>query len=104
MACSKQKAPQPLPAFELYQGPFTQLCLRAARTHVGDSHIRILSAAHGLLRLDEVVEPYDVRLTEASALIAKVRDQAARTDLLAEQVMALTPKESPQSSSRSGST
>lgn len=91
VACSKKKASQPLPASEMYQGPFTQLCLRAARTQVGDNNIR-KSAAHGLLRLDDVVEPYDVRLTEASALLAKARDQATRHDLLGEQVMAITPK------------
>lgn len=60
--CGGSKLEQAAPAAELYTGGYFRACLAYARSIADDSEIRILSAKHGLLRLDAVVEPYDVRM------------------------------------------
>jgi len=43
----------------LYRGSLFTLALKAARALVPDEWIRVLSAKHGYVRLDQVIEPYD---------------------------------------------
>ena len=62
IACSKGKLDHPAKAVELYTGSLFRSALPAARSLVDDEHIRICSAKHGLVRLDEVLEPYDTWL------------------------------------------
>lgn len=61
IACGKAKLPRAAPAAELYQGTLFRLSLRYARSLSPDS-VYILSALHGLLEAEQVVEPYDVTL------------------------------------------
>jgi hypothetical protein len=60
--CGAGKQDTAAPAAELYTGSMFTLALTAARTLVDDSHILILSARHGLVALDQVLEPYDVKM------------------------------------------
>lgn len=62
VACCKNKADMPLPAADLYVSDLFKKSLRFARSIAPDSHIRVLSAKHGLLRLDQTIEPYDERI------------------------------------------
>ncbi|MFD9963976.1 DUF6884 domain-containing protein [Amycolatopsis sp. NPDC058986] len=64
--CSRSKldTTAPIPALDLYQGA----CVPQCREHFAAvptrrARIRILSAAHGLLRPDEQISTYDRRLT-----------------------------------------
>ncbi|WP_225731072.1 MULTISPECIES: YaaA family protein [unclassified Nocardia] len=93
LACGARKADRPRTAAELYIGSYTRLCLRAARTLVPDSDIRILSARFGLLRLDTVIPPYDTRLGTVGAITAdRLHTQAASEGLLDRAVTILAPK------------
>lgn len=61
MSCGKAKLDRPAPACELYTGNLFQ----GTRRHVeaaGYDRWFILSALHGLVEPDTVLEPYDVRL------------------------------------------
>jgi hypothetical protein len=63
--CGGQKLATPAPASQIYTGTYFKLCLKFARQLTPDFDIRILSAKHGLLRLEQVISPYDQRMTSA---------------------------------------
>lgn len=66
LACGARKAPQASPAIELYTGPYFAAMRRfAARFGLPQF---ILSAKHGLVPADRVLEPYDVRLRDRLAV------------------------------------
>ncbi|MBT2439754.1 hypothetical protein J7E93_06385 [Streptomyces sp. ISL-36] len=73
----------PVPAADLYVGPFHKLCRRAA--HAITSHagaVLVLSAAHGLVTLDEQLTPYELRMGEPGSVQAdQLRAQADRLGL-----------------------
>jgi hypothetical protein len=75
VAGGKLQLPQLAPAADLYTGPFFRQCLGYARAVAQDADIRILSPRHGLLKLTDVVAPYDVD-PEAGLSAAAVRAQA----------------------------
>jgi hypothetical protein len=64
VGCVKKKRDAAAPAADLYLSPL----FRGRRTYVEHSCERwfVLSALHGLVRTDEVLEPYDVTLNDAS--------------------------------------
>ncbi len=52
----------PAPAGELYVGGYHVACRRAAAVLTTPDRILILSALYGLLPLDRVIAPYDLRM------------------------------------------
>lgn len=83
VACVAQKTPDAAPAQELYTSPW----FRKARAYVLKSGAPwfILSDLHGLVRPDEMLEPYDVTLTKAPA--AERRAWAQRVQNQMEQML-----------------
>lgn len=67
--CSGEKAPEPMPAQDLYTGSMFRHTLTAAKAE-GFGTILILSALHGLVELDQVIEPYDVRMGQPGSVTA----------------------------------
>lgn len=68
--CGAAKSPTPAPASEFYRGSYHRLALAAALALTTRDRVRILSARYGLVGLDEVLEPYDLRLGQATAVTA----------------------------------
>lgn len=66
IGCGKRKRKGRHRVEDLYQGPYFRLCLAAARTMALDGDIGVLSAKHGLLKLNDVVESYDRKITDLS--------------------------------------
>lgn len=68
--CGRDKLDHAAPASDLYVGSAFKACLAAALHQVdGDrSKVLILSALHGLVTLDTVLEPYDVKMGDEWAL------------------------------------
>jgi len=65
LGCSKDKRTQPCAARDMYSASVLfQLALRWAETFCDRAYI--LSAIHGLLELDTVIEPYDLKLASLS--------------------------------------
>jgi hypothetical protein len=62
VACSSRKLGRAATARELYESPLFKLSLAdAERTCTA---VYVMSAKHGLVHLDETIEPYDVKLGE----------------------------------------
>ena len=64
IACSARKLPQAAPAADLYTGQAFKLASQLARLR--STRWAILSAKHGLVEPDAVIEPYDLALRDAS--------------------------------------
>lgn len=77
VACSKTKLAHAAPAKDLY----TSQLFRATHAHCEASYDRwlILSALHGLVEPDQIIEPYDLTLTTMSA--AERREWAAMVSM-----------------------
>lgn len=67
IACSRAKLPHAAQAKDLYTGTRFRLACGWASRHDVDE-VFILSARHGLLRMEEVLEPYDESLANKSPL------------------------------------
>jgi len=62
VGCAKTKRDREAPARDLYRSPLFTMALAHAERVCDETHI--VSAAHGLLPLDEIVQPYDRALSE----------------------------------------
>jgi len=91
LSCSAQKLPRAAPAARLYSSTLFQMSLRyLLRTC---SRVYVLSAKHGLVNLDDVLEPYDLQLTKLSLVEQRrwgmrvvselARDNASRENMVA---------------------
>lgn len=67
VGCTKGKLDYPARAERLYQGRIFERSLAYARTIAPDSLIRVLSAEHGLVRLDRIIAPYDSTIADLTA-------------------------------------
>ena len=82
VSCGAAKLDRSALAADMYVGPFHHLVRRAAAALTGKSRILILSARYGLLRVSDVIEPYDLRLGQPGAVTAaEVCQQAAERGL-----------------------
>lgn len=90
--CAAAKAEQAMRAEELYTSPNFAHTLNAAKREAEataaelgvTAKVMILSARHGLLDLDDVVEPYDTKMGDA--------DDVEVTELI-DQLVSLAPKQ-----------
>jgi hypothetical protein len=88
ISCGKKKAENPSAAKDLYQGAPTQMARRWAERHSDEWHI--LSAEHGLVDPQEVLEPYSTTLDRSTPkaerkawnrrVLADLRDQVGPGD------------------------
>lgn len=62
LACSAGKLDRPAPARELYTGQLFRLSLQVAEA-LADT-VLVLSAKHGVVELEQVLEPYDLSLAD----------------------------------------
>lgn len=94
VGCGAGKVDHPARPGELYTGQHYRACLSTALAIVPASWVRILSAKHGLLRLDgELVDPYDLTLGQPGAITAaELAEQAAALGELGRPVVALCGK------------
>lgn len=89
--CGAGKLDHAAPAGELYTSAYFAGNLRAARALGG--RVLVLSALHGLLDLDQVVEPYNLRMgQQGSVTPEQVRQQAMRLGIRAAAVTVLAGK------------
>lgn len=71
ISCDKAKLPTPAAAHRLYTGGYFKTQLAWARSHYPVSSIRILSAKHGLIKLTDVLHPYDVKMGQPGSITAE---------------------------------
>ena len=70
--CSQSKLPQPAPAREFYTGQLFRMVKKFSELHQFEQ--RILSGKYGLLTLDNLVDPYDLKIS-TKADIKRVQDK-----------------------------
>ena len=70
LSCASKKRLQKCKARDLYDSPLFKLSLKYAEKF-DSGNIFILSALHGLVKLDEFIEPYNVTLNRLSKLDRK---------------------------------
>jgi len=69
LGCSKEKAEQRLPVKNLYQGTLFKLGLEYANSIGAD--VRVMSALHGIVGLDDVLDPYNLKMSRERTKIFK---------------------------------
>lgn len=92
--CGAAKAPEATEARNLYTGSMFAHALAAALdiTEGNEENVLILSALHGLLRLTDIVAPYDVKMGDAgSVTAATVADQMIALDITDADIFTLLP-------------
>ena len=81
--CGGKKRPEPCRAEQMYTGPYHRACRRLALLWAPRDRVLILSARYGLLRLDDWIEPYELRMGRPGCVgEGIVRAQAGRMGLL----------------------
>lgn len=81
--CGAVKAALPRPAGDMYLSGYHRLTRRAANALTDDANVRIVSALHGLLPLDQVIDPYNLRLGQPGSITAEqLEAQADQQGLL----------------------
>ncbi|MCI0339330.1 MAG: YaaA family protein [Acidobacteria bacterium] len=90
ISCGKQKLTCPALARELYTGLYFKATLGYALTIAPVENIFVLSAKYGLVRLDDRLKPYDLKMGEAGSVTCqKVLRQAERMGIAGRSVVAL---------------
>jgi len=64
IGCGKQKRQGSHPVAVLYTGQYFRFCLRVARRLTDEQSIFVLSAKYGPVELDQVIETYDLKLSD----------------------------------------
>ncbi len=83
VGCGSAKLGRPAAAGAMYVGSYHRAARRAAAALTDDAHTLILSARYGLLRLDDPIEPYELRIGDPQAISSPaLRDQAESLRLL----------------------
>lgn len=83
--CGSKKLKTAAKAKDIYTGGYFKACLNFAKSIAPEADIRILSGKHGLLPLDKVIEPYEMRLGQRGSIqFADIKNQAVAQNLLNE--------------------
>src|SRR5262245_34672112 len=90
VACGAKKLDRAARARDLYVGPYFRACLAYALKIARAKRIWLLSAKHGLVGLNDFIEPYDKKLgAPFSVTEFSLTGQAELLGLLAEKVTVL---------------
>ena len=89
ISCGAKKQSTACQAMDMYVGSYFKAALRFAMATTDISNIRILSAKYGLIKATDIIEPYEMRISDwRAAKPSKVIQQAkdlgdyGRTDVL----------------------
>jgi hypothetical protein len=81
--CGSKKQNKASIAGRMYTGSYHRACLKYALSISSPKNIFILSAKYGLLRLTQVIQPYNLKMGEIGCVIpAQIRSQAEGFGLL----------------------
>jgi hypothetical protein len=90
ISCGAKKLERAAPARDLYIGPYFRAILGYALTIAPAENIFVLSAKYGLVRLQDRLKPYDLKIGAAGGVdIRTVRRQAKRLGITTQKVIAL---------------
>lgn len=88
ITCGSKKCITPTVASRMYIGSHFKNCLKWARSKTIDENIFILSAKYGILKLDEKIMPYDLRMGDKGCVTKEhVFNQANNLNLLDHEII-----------------
>lgn len=90
--CGNTKLATAAPASEFYTGSMFQDSLRTARKLFSDDRIYVMSAKHGIVPLDRVLEPYDVKLGMEGSIDAATLAESLDAAGIEGTITSLLPK------------
>lgn len=92
--CGFKKAITISSAKYLYLGPYFKSNLKLARALTIDENIYILSAKHGLLKLNDKIEPYNLKMgMKGSVSFSLIQKQAINLGIINKNIIAIGGKE-----------
>lgn len=90
IACGQRKRNHSCTAGQMYIGSYHKSLQRAARCLVTPDNILILSAKHGLLKLTDIIQPYEQRIDKPGCVkVETLRTQVMNRDLINTDVTVL---------------
>lgn len=90
ISCGKAKQNKSDLAMNLYTGCYFKSNLRFAQRFVSNDSIYILSAKYGLIKSDDKIQPYDLKMGDKGCVdVAKIAEQAEQLGLRRLQVIGL---------------
>lgn len=76
ITCGSKKLTFPTAAQNMYIGSFFKAQLQWAKKHFHEDKIFILSAKYGLLKLNDVIEPYNIKMGDKGSVdLIKISQQ-----------------------------
>ena len=90
ISCGSKKRDSICLAKDMYVGPLFKAALAYARARVPESNIFIISAKYGILRLNDVISPYNEKMgINGSITIDKISFQANQLGIVDQQITVL---------------
>lgn len=88
ITCGQDKAITKSRAEKMYTSGYFRQCLRWAKAKTSPDKVFILSAKYGLLRLDDLIMPYDLKMGQSgSVLPSQVYEQAKALGIENEKIL-----------------
>ena len=78
ITCGSKKRSIPCAAADIYTGVYFYNMIRFARSIAPDSRIYIVSAKHGLLRTNQIIAPYNLRMGTPGSITADIIKRQAQ--------------------------
>lgn len=78
VGCGKSKLKSRSRADELYQGSLFKKRISLARTITTDDQIFILSAKYGLVSVDQLIDPYELKMGQRGSITARMLSLQAK--------------------------
>jgi cytoplasmic iron level regulating protein YaaA (DUF328/UPF0246 family) len=94
ITCGSKKSITPSRAELMYLGSHFKRCLSWAKSKSSQDKIFILSAKYGLLKLDQKINPYDLRMGQEGCVDFNfVKNQAIELNIIDNQIYSTAGKE-----------
>lgn len=88
--CVFEKTDYKTKARNLYIGHYFETCMKYAANKTNDKNIFILSAKHGLIALDDLIEPYDMKMGQIGSITDELlKEQAEGFGIIDKDVLAV---------------
>lgn len=86
ISCGAKKRTKPSRAIDLYDGSYFKAARNWARSIAPDSRIYIMSAKHGLIPANKVIQPYNLRMGQAGSVTVNTLRQQAKALLVDREI------------------
>lgn len=94
ITCGSKKSSTSCRAQIMYMGTHFKKCLKWAKSKTSEDNIFILSAKYGLLKLDQKINPYDLKMGMKNCVDSNfIKKQAIELNIIEDQIYSTAGKE-----------